>query len=110
MYFYFGLAIFVGLLFIIYSFMFMFKTKMYTNRYSDRHFEKSEVKFRVFNAITYIVIGIVLTISGIIAYIPSLNFNNHDLVYTCIFIACIAFALLFTIVLETVFIEPIKKR
>ncbi len=108
--FYFTLAIITGVLFILYSIPFIFKTKMYTKKYDFKHFEKSELRFRIYNAIVYIVIGAILLACGILAFIPSLDFKNHDLVYTCIFIACIAFALLFTIVLETVFIESDKKR
>lgn len=109
MYFYFSLAILAGVLFVIYAFTYIFKTKMYIKKYDERHFEKSETRFRVYNAIMYIVIGLVLVTSGILAFIPQLDFVNHDLVYTCIFIAAIAFALLFTIWLENIFIEP-KKR
>ncbi len=109
MYFYFSLAIFVGFLFILYSFTYIFKTKMYSKKYDTRHFERSETHFRVYNAIVYILIGLVLFVSGILAFIKSLDFPNHDLVYTCIFIACIAFALLITIWLENIFIESNKR-
>lgn len=109
MYFYFSLAILAGIIFIIYATTFIFKTKMYTKKYDSRHFERSETCFRVLNAIMYIVFGLVLSISGVLAFIKSLNFPNHDLVYTCIFIVSIAFALLFTIWLESIFIESNKR-
>jgi hypothetical protein len=52
----------------------------------------------------------VLIISGILAFIPSIKFQNHDLVFCLIFTITIAVALIINIALENIYIEKEEKK
>ncbi len=105
MYAYYVFAIIAGLAFLWNGFTFILKTKSYTKRYSQRHFKKSKKAFDLLNIIFSIILGLMLIIFAVLAFIPTISFENHDLIFCLIFTIIIALALLVTIILEHLYLE-----
>ncbi len=110
MYTYYIFAIIGGLLFLVNGIIFTFKTKNYKKRYDNRHFKNSQKAFNVLNIICSFLLGLVLIVSGILAFIPSIKLQNHDLVFCLIFTITIAVALIINIALENIYIEKEEKK